>query len=248
MAEEAAAWEVLLMGRGIARAEAAARLARVSPDPLGTWCLACGVTHPAGLVRTGRCDACRLRGPRPKPWPLVRIGRYHGPLRRLILECKGGAAPELGLELGRLLAAQWRAATGAWPRPGWVVQPVPGQWLRRLERGGDHTAALARGMAEALGVPRARLLRQPWGAPQGGSSGISRRSATADKFRPGRVPAHGPPAGVILVDDVRTTGYTLRRAAEALAGVGVRFVGAAVVAVSHDTPGAAGAASGRGRR
>ncbi|MBM4113016.1 MAG: phosphoribosyltransferase [Phycisphaerae bacterium] len=113
-------------------------------------------------------------------------------------------------------------------------------FLRRLERGHDHGRSLARAFAKALGARPLRLLRQRWGTPQSRRDGAGRRDESSRaRFRVRRACSPGAAGviGVLLVDDVCTTGRTLIDAAAALRSQGCRVVGAAVIAVSHDEPG-----------
>jgi predicted amidophosphoribosyltransferase len=100
-----------------------------------------------------------------------------------------------------------------------VVTWVPTTPGRRRERGFDHAELLARAVGRRLARPAPRLLERGVGIPQTGLSGAARR-------RGPRVTARRiPPAHVLLVDDVATTGASLSAAAGALRRAGaVRVV------------------------
>ncbi|WP_419192442.1 ComF family protein [Engelhardtia mirabilis] len=115
--------------------------------------------------------------------------------------------------------------------------PIPLHPLRRLERGYDQARLLADGVAEGLGLEFAELLRRTRATPPQGSPGVASRAAnTRGAFagRRGIPPWSGAGrwrgADAILIDDVMTSGSTLREASRALRRMGLRPVVLAVVA------------------
>jgi predicted amidophosphoribosyltransferase len=108
------------------------------------------------------------------------------------------------------------------PGPGVVVAWVPTTAARRRARGFDQAALLARAIARRWRAPCRALLDRLDTAPQTGRSGDERRVGVALGLR---LPSARPPDRVVLVDDVLTTGTTLRCAAAVLRGSGVRWIG-----------------------
>jgi ComF family protein len=100
-----------------------------------------------------------------------------------------------------------------------VVTWAPTSARRVRRRGYDQAEAIARAVARQLGVPCRRLLYRAHGAPQTGKSRADRLTGPA--FR-ARRPRSG--LAVLVVDDVVTTGATLRTAADALRAAGVARV------------------------
>jgi len=94
------------------------------------------------------------------------------------------------------------------PDDATALAPVPRAWLRRARYGVDPALELAGAMARITGVPLVIAL-QPrlWWPAHAGSDRVSR---AAPRFRL----IGGIPRGAVLVDDVLTTGATLRSAAE----------------------------------
>ena len=116
------------------------------------------------------------------------------------------------------------AMAGALP-PGLDVDALtwaPTSPQRRRSRGFDQAEMLARVLGREIGLPVIPLLRRVDAAGQTGRNRSQRsRAPVFDACRP-------PPAAVLVVDDVITTGATLQAAAKSLVGAGAERVGAVV--------------------
>jgi ComF family protein len=114
-----------------------------------------------------------------------------------------------------------------------VVVPVPLYWTRRVRRGYNQAAALARALSRPLGLPYAPrwLWRCRYTPRQTGKSGTDRRAGLRGAFRAARR-AELTGKTVLLVDDVLTTGTTASEAARALKQAGAKTVLVAVLARS----------------
>ncbi len=184
-------------------------------DPAEPRCAGCAGRLPAGL-RGGLCAACR-RGPRGYR-VLVAGGPYRddSALREWLLAFKHGGRRELALPLAAFLAEAWTRAGG--PPPGAVLVSVPLHPLRRLERGYDQARLLGDELAQRLELEHVHALRRArWTPPQGAPGARSRAANVAGAFA--LAPRHAARlAGraLWLVDDVVTSGATLRACAETL--------------------------------
>jgi ComF family protein len=147
------------------------------------------------------------------------VFEYGGPVADAIQRFKYDGRSELGAALGSLMADHAHHWTGKVD----AVVPVPLHWRRRCSRGYDQAALLARSLAESLEVPALlRGLRRVRNtASQVDLPHAERQRNLAGAFAPWRLRGV---RRVLLVDDVRTTGATLRAASEALRAGGVAKV------------------------
>ena len=184
-------------------------------------CLACGAVDKA------LCGACLRDASRPQRFvaggvPGFALGAYAGTLRRAVLAVKRGRR-DVADALGEALCERFGAAL---PRDA-VLVPVPTGARRRASRGFDQAVLLARRAGDGTGLPVLCALREVAGGAQHGRSRAD-RLAPRERFACSATLVAGVRA--VLVDDVVTTGGTLRDCAAALRGRGGRIEGALVVA------------------
>ncbi len=217
------------------------RGALVRPAP---GCAVCGEPIPgarfAPLPSGYRCGECRHR---PPAFDALRAAwEYRGPLIPVIRALKFRGLDYLGTHLGAELLAVVRELGGEWD----LVVPVPLHWRRRWSRGFNQAERMARPLADALGVPclpalrRRRATRAQVGLPRRERL-ANPRGAFAPRYRAslGASPtAARRIAGrrILLIDDVVTSGATLRAAAEALVAAGARRVAAIAAARTPAAP------------
>jgi ComF family protein len=143
---------------------------------------------------------------------------FEGPARALVHALKFRGA----LELAETMAAQIVAnAPPGMLEAGVALVPVPTPAGRRRKRGFDHAALLARAIGARTGMEVVPCLRRAGRAPR--QAGARRSERLAD----GRVRVEvcaAVPRRAVLVDDVHTTGATLRECARKLQANGASRV------------------------
>lgn len=180
-------------------------------------CASCGA--PWGHVTCTECvDASD------GPDQTFALARFSHPLDRAIVAYKDHDELRLGDVLGGLLG---RAIADVWCGAPDAVCWVPATKAARRRRGFDHAERLCRAVSLAAGYPEpATLLRASRVSDQRALGRRARAANAADAFS-----AVGPvTGGVLLVDDVFTTGATARAATRALREAGAQEVRVAVVA------------------
>ena len=158
--------------------------------------------------------------------PLLVAGSYQPPLSTAILRFKYGGRPELSRPLSRLLLP---VVSSAGLPQGATLVPVPLHPRRLATRGYNQAGLLAQELASQLRLGcRPRLLKRTREMERQVGKSRSQRVHNAVGAFELRQTA---PASVILVDDVITTGSTVRACAHALAQGRVQL--AAVVALAR---------------
>ncbi|HMR49762.1 MAG TPA: ComF family protein [Arachnia sp.] len=191
---------------------------------LGSACPGCrrpGLGICRECVRVLSAPAFRLeRGP---DLPLTAANPYRPLLEHIVPAFKDDGAFHLAGFLGRRLACAVQALA---PPEGTVLVPVPSLPSAVRRRGFDHTDALAAVAARTLGLTHRRWLRRGrGGADQSLLGRVQRRANLAGAMRA----VSGARRTVVIVDDLATTGATLREAHRALTEAGTQVWGGAVI-------------------
>lgn len=189
----------------IVRASTEYALALVAPPA----CAACDAPVRIGVAFCGPCAATLA----PLHSPAAAFA-YGGALQQAIVRMKYQGRSDLARTLGRLLAQH---ASQHWSSVAWIV-PVPLYPHRLYVRGYNQSALLAGPVALALGAAlRPGLLHRVRATEaQAGLAQASREGNVLQAFR-----ARSPgPGRILLIDDVRTTGSTLRACTSALYAAG----------------------------
>jgi ComF family protein len=181
-------------------------------------CCQCGFS--GGSLDVDLCAWCHAE----LPWDLAEPGattalRYEHPVDEMVRRLKYRGDVSMARVLGALLAEAVRRCGARLPE---LLVPVPLHAARLRERGFNQAAALARHAGRLLEVPMSvQVLSRTRDTPSQTSLGtharaLNVRGAFAVQCAHTRAIRH-----VAIVDDVMTTGSTLREARAALLAAGV---------------------------
>ena len=187
-----------------------------------------------GSIARVLCVTCRAQlfaMVQPKCDLAVVAVAYEGIARRLILNLKYHNRRQVVMVLAELLAQKVMQRIPNIAAVCDVVTWAPTSTARVRRRGLDQSELLARRLAKVLDMPCRRLLIKTSTNVQTGASRELRLRGSVFSARKLGVNSH-----VMVVDDVVTTGTTLRCAADALRKAGAREVTCVAVAsaLRHD--------------
>jgi ComF family protein len=203
---------------------------RLPEKPSGPRCGRCAAALPPAFPDGYRCALCATRAPGFVRLCALADWRAQPAVQPWLFAFKYGGRRDLARPLGHALARRL-ADEPAWCARS-VVVPVPLHVLRRIERGYDQARLLAQAVAERTGARFVEALARTRPTPPQGSPGsVSRESNVRGAFR-ARALARTPLAGkeVWLMDDVVSSGSTVRECARVLRRAGARRVYVATLA------------------
>jgi ComF family protein len=196
-------------------------------------CLGCGrlLRHDRALALCSRCHVEHVEHvdvESPGPGGIAAPFAYEGPLARAVVALKFGGALALAGPLGRLLAEQ-RVFERDWE----LLIPVPLHWRRRLARGFDQAEELAtwtlrhrRRANRRVPELAIRTLQRIRSTRAQTDLDAHERSVNVQRAFGVRDASRISGRRVLLLDDVTTTGATLRACMSALSEAGAAQVGA----------------------
>lgn len=196
----------------------------------------------AGCGRPGErlCNRCGAAAPvrtHVAATPVVAATVYASGMRAALIAYKERDRRELATPLARLLTIAVAGAADSVGEFGSAVAlvPIPSAPGVARRRGGDHVLRLARQCGRALGTPVCSALTLNRAVRD--AAGLAAPARTANMH--GAMTAARPPLArlpgqrsvdAVIVDDIVTTGATVREAVRALGEAGWQVRGAAVVA------------------
>lgn len=213
-------------------------------DQTSEYCPRCGITVDQGAVTKKGCWNCigkRL------PWnSITRLHSYSQPVDEWVKQMKYQRQWRWGRWFGKVLGERIHLQMNRAPNPQpsdplVIVCPVPMHWIRSFRRGYNQAEIIARALAKSNGWQMRRLLaRTRYTKPQTSippsyrQRNVSKAFAVRDPFLPvtffRRLDLSK--CTVVLVDDVKTSGATLRACARQLKHAGVKNVEIAVASVA----------------
>jgi len=189
-------------------------------SPYGPACWSCGVLSPGGRT----CEKCRQTGSPSYVW-LSTVYEDEGAAAQLLRLFKFGhqraAADTLAGIMTRTLLGYFDER--ALKPLNYLVVAVPTATSRRRQRGFGHAELLAKKLSDNLGLDSALALGRRGQERQVGAKRPERLSQAHDKYFV-RLPHLVQNRGILLIDDVVTTGGTLRAATSALRRSGAKRV------------------------
>jgi ComF family protein len=195
-------------------------------------CRRCGAG--VGLHR-GSVESCQECTTHPPVYveETCAVAKYGGPLRAVILGLKFGGGLQAVPLLSRLMMARIRATELLKNAEGWAVVPVPLAPPDAKQRGFNQAEELAAALMREFDVRLEPKLLQKTKATK--PQATLDRNARTENLRgvfaaESRRAKRYTTTGVLLVDDVMTTGATLSECARTLHGAGIQRIRAAVIA------------------
>lgn len=199
-------------------------LQKLAPRTRG-YCPACGKLYATESCAPSRCSDCLIS---PPPWThLSFYGAYEGILRELLLQYKFHGRLDTGLTLARLLAGSYSIQQTT---PVAVV-PVPLHNTRLLERGHNQSLLPAKLLAAKIEAELApSILRRTRKTPPQAMLQKKERQKNISGAFSASLPDYLNGQHLLLVDDIATTGATLRQAATTLLNAGAGSIEVALFA------------------
>ncbi|WP_008319004.1 ComF family protein [Leptolyngbya sp. PCC 6406] len=202
-------------------------------------CPLCDRAHPAPLC--DRCwqqlQSCQWVEPPQREADALTVltwGRYQHPLKRAIAALKYEGHRYLATPLGQALGQRWQQTPIPTRQPPWVI-PIPLHPQKQRDRGFNQAALIADAFCHQTGLTLlARgLQRQRATLPQFGLGVTERQQNLANAFALGPDLLTRPQSHpILLVDDIYTTGTTVRAAAAVLRRHGWSVCGVVAIARS----------------
>lgn len=190
------------------------------PEITGERCRCCGREL---LAERDLCYPCRNTPHECRE--IVPLFRYKGTISLLVRQYKSGKrfslAPFWADRMAPIIGARW---------PGRTIVPVPPRQEKLAHHEWDQVEAIA-GCLEKKGYPVARILRRTAALEQKRLSKDMRKTNALKGYSIAGNHALKAPRGVVLLDDVYTTGATVDACAKALMENGSEEIAAIVIAM-----------------
>lgn len=168
--------------------------------------------------------------------PVFVWGVYGGTLKRAIAALKYENQPQIAQPLGIWLAQAWLNSKFASSSP--IVVPIPLHTNKLLHRGYNQATLIAQSFCQITGLKLHAngLERVHNTAAQFELSATEREKNLTNAFGIGSAfRRHRPTSPILILDDIYTTGATVKSAAQTLRDAGMRVYGVVAIASSRGT-------------
>lgn len=199
---------------------------RLLPNEVAGVCPPCRWQWPSLADDGTSCILARERS----GFPVFGLGfRLRPPTESVVHRMKYGGFPKHGQTLGMWMGRRWRA-----PPENTVLVPVPSHWRRVWRRGFNPSEALCAGLARVwnrdMSSKTLRRIRHRSSLTE--ATRGKRLDALEEMFEAVPRDAIACGQGVVLVDDVLTTGATFRACQMALTAAGHNVLGGVWLAMA----------------
>ena len=166
--------------------------------------------------------------------PLFAWGKYEGSVKRSIGKLKYDGHRSIGNLYGEWLAESWQKSPQIDLVTKLIVIPIPLHPEKFTSRGFNQAELIARSFCRVTGAKLdLSLQRTRSTVAQFGLSKLARQENVAGAFELANSSLR-PSSTVLLIDDIYTTGATVRSAAAVLRSIQVNVCGVAVIATGRD--------------
>lgn len=167
--------------------------------------------------------------------PLFAWGKYEGAVKQAIGKLKYDGHRSIADLYGEWLAQSWQKSQRGGISQQLVIVPIPLHPEKLASRGFNQAESIARRFARLTGDRLdLSLHRTRSTVAQFGLSRAARQENIAGAFALAADSSLKPGSTVLLIDDIYTTGATVRSAAEVLKSMQINVCGVAVVATGRD--------------
>ena len=169
-----------------------------------------------------------------QPLPIFAWGNYGGVAKRAIAALKYENQPQIGYILGQWLGESW-LLNSPQPQKQLLVVPIPMHPKKQKQRGFNQAALIAEGFCNVTGYKLKinGLERIKETEAQFNLSPTQRQQNLANAFGLGKDFRRHPNTQILLVDDIYTTGATVKAAVKTLEQHQITVLGVAAVATTN---------------
>ncbi len=183
-----------------------------------------------------KLESCRLKNSQGL-WtgdlPVFAWGRYEGQLKRALATLKYNHHPEIGVLLGKWLAKSWQENNVIAPSLKLTIVPIPLHKTKLQSRGFNQAVSLGRGFCQETGddlepeaLMRVKASKAMFGLnPAQRGKNLQNAFAISENWQ-----KSSKSRSILLLDDIYTTGTTIKEAAQILRQQNINVVGAIVIA------------------